>query len=78
MRRRSAAVATVVVLSGALVAWVFRSSAPDVPTTEVTLGDFFDEVPLRGEIKAGRSVALLAPADAGQLRSCASHGTDRP
>ncbi len=68
MRRRIAAVATIVALSGALVAWMFRSSAPDVPTSEVTLGDFFDEVPLRGEIKAGRSIVMLAPADAGQLR----------
>lgn len=68
MRRRIAALATIVALSGALVAWVFRSSAPDVPTSEVTLGDFFDEVPLRGEIKAGRSIVMLAPTDAGQLR----------
>ena len=62
------AIAATVALSGALVAWVFRSHAPDVPTAEVTLGDFFDEVPLRGEIKAGRSIVMLAPADAGQLR----------
>jgi RND family efflux transporter MFP subunit len=68
MRRRTAAIATAVALSGALVGWAFWSHAPDVPTTEVTVGDFLDELPLRGEVKASRSIVLLAPADAGQLR----------
>lgn len=68
MKRRVAAIGAIVALSGALVAWVFRGSAPNVPTSDVTLGDFLDEVPLRGEIKAARSIVMLAPADAGQLR----------
>ena len=47
--------------------WLGRASA-DVPTAAVTKGAFVDAIQVRGEIKAGRSVTILAPADAGELR----------
>jgi multidrug efflux pump subunit AcrA (membrane-fusion protein) len=43
-------------------------AAPDVPTAEVTRGDFVDHVELRGEIRAGRSVVLTAPMQSGELQ----------
>lgn len=42
-------------------------AAPDVPTTEVTRGEFVDRLELRGNIQATRSVVLSAPMQAGEL-----------
>jgi hypothetical protein len=47
---------------------VRRGASADVPTAAVERGTFVDAVPIRGEIKAGRSVTIIAPADAGELR----------
>jgi HlyD family secretion protein len=43
------------------------SPEPRIPTSEVTQGTFEDFLPLRGEIKARRSITLNAPVRAGQL-----------
>jgi multidrug efflux pump subunit AcrA (membrane-fusion protein) len=43
-------------------------AAPELPTTEVTRGEFVDYVELRGEIRAGRSVVLTAPMQSGELQ----------
>src|SRR5213592_1730873 len=60
-------VATIgVVLTGAC--WFGRGASADVPTAAVERGTFVDAVQIRGEIKAGRSVTIMAPADAGELR----------
>jgi HlyD family secretion protein len=48
--------------------WFGRGAAADVPTSAVERGVFVDAVQIRGEIKAGRSVTIIAPADAGDLR----------
>jgi RND family efflux transporter MFP subunit len=56
---------------GAIVAgacWFGRGASADVPTAAVERGTFVDAVQIRGEIKAGRSVTIVAPGDAGELR----------
>jgi len=42
--------------------------APAVPTAEVRRGEFVDALTLRGEVKALRSLAIAAPAEAGDLQ----------
>jgi HlyD family secretion protein len=48
--------------------WTVRPVAISEPTAAVTRGQFSDAVEVRGELKASRSVVLVAPADAGELR----------
>jgi RND family efflux transporter MFP subunit len=52
----------------AALTWLMWPDAPDVPSVEVSRQAFVDTVQVRGEIKAGRSITLTAPADAGELR----------
>lgn len=62
---------TAAVLSGAAIAFLFvmaGRAAPDLPTTEVTRGEFVDHVELRGEIRAEKSVVLSAPMRSGELQ----------
>ena len=66
-RKIAAGVATGLVVVAAL-GWAVGGAAPDVPTAVVERGDFVDAVQIRGEIKAGRSITIIAPADAGELR----------
>jgi HlyD family secretion protein len=70
MKRRTKylAAAGVGVVALAAFGWVSTSAAPDVPTASVERGAFVDAVQIRGEIKAGRSVTIMAPSDAGELR----------
>ena len=58
--------AFLVVAMGAVA--LHRSSAPNIPTTEVKRGEFVDYVQVRGEIKALQSVQLTAPSIAGDLQ----------
>jgi HlyD family secretion protein len=68
MKKRLAA-ATGVVLAGlAGAAYLARPAAPELPTAVVAAGEFVDTVQIRGEVKAGRSITLTAPSDAGDLR----------
>jgi RND family efflux transporter MFP subunit len=48
--------------------WFGRGAVADVPTAIAQRGSFIDAVQIRGEIKAGRSVTIMAPSDAGELR----------
>ena len=48
--------------------WMARGSSPAVPTSVVERGTFVDAVQMRGEVKAGRSITIIAPSDAGDLR----------
>jgi HlyD family secretion protein len=51
-----------------LVTWVRPASpAATIPTAVVTRGVFRDQLKLRGELKASRSIILSAPMRAGQL-----------
>jgi HlyD family secretion protein len=45
-----------------------RSGPPDLPTAEVTRGDFVEIVETRGEIKPFRSILITAPFQAGELQ----------
>jgi len=72
-------VAAIVVVSGA---WLgVRASGdtqPELPTGEVTRGDYVDIIEVRGEVRPVRSIVVTAPADAGELviLSLAKNGTD--
>lgn len=47
---------------------VGRGSAPDLPTAEVTKGEFVDTLEVRGEIRPLKSVVLTSPMQAGELQ----------
>ena len=69
MRRRAwllGGATAILVVAGAC--WFGRGASADVPTAAVERGTFVDAVQIRGEIKAGRSVTIIAPTDAGELR----------
>ncbi|GMV20445.1 MAG: hypothetical protein AMXMBFR57_03940 [Acidimicrobiia bacterium] len=53
-------------------------SAPDLPSAEVTRGDYVDVVEVRGEVRPVRSIQLTAPPDAGELTivTMARNGSD--
>src|SRR5579863_4571500 len=60
------AVVILVIAGGALA---FRSTGtPKVPVAEVTRGEFVDDVPIRGNVKALKSIQLAAPSIAGDLQ----------
>lgn len=70
--RRWRAIA-IVVFAAILVAGGFAIAgraavAPDVPTTDVTGGDFVDYMQLRGSIRPAKSIILSAPTQAGELQ----------
>ena len=63
----------IVVFAAILVAGGFAIAgraavAPDVPTTDVTAGDFVDYMHLRGSIRPAKSIILSAPTQAGELQ----------
>jgi multidrug efflux pump subunit AcrA (membrane-fusion protein) len=60
--------AVVVVLGAGLFATVGRGSAPDLPTAEVTRGEFVDNLELRGEIRPLKSIVLSSPMQSGDLQ----------
>ncbi len=69
-----AAAIVIVVIFGAMRVPASRTtgnevSAPaGIPTSQVTRGDLVDAVELRGEIKAVRSVVMIAPSNAGDIQ----------
>jgi RND family efflux transporter MFP subunit len=67
-RRRVALTVLTIVGLAAVLGWATRGVAPSLPTAVVERGTFVDAVQIRGEIKAGRSITIIAPADAGDLR----------
>jgi HlyD family secretion protein len=62
-----AVVVLAVAITGAFAA-SGRGTAPDLPTVEVTKGEFVDALEIRGDIKPLRSVVLAAPMQAGELQ----------
>jgi len=62
------AVAVVVVVTATLGIARLARSAPAVPTTEVTQGEFVEWLQLRGEVKARLSSILTAPSGAGDIQ----------
>jgi HlyD family secretion protein len=67
-RKRVAVSGGIAALAVAAFGWMARGSTPDVPTATVERGTFVDAVQIRGEVKAGRSITIIAPSDAGDLR----------
>jgi HlyD family secretion protein len=69
--RKAILVALAVIVAGvaavAFGGWG-ASASPDVDTAEVKLGDFVETLAFRGEMKALRSVAIVAPSRAGDLQ----------
>ena len=60
-------IVAVVAIAGGFVA-VGRGSAPDVPMSAVTRGDFIDRLEIRGEIRPVKSVVLSSPLQSGELQ----------
>jgi multidrug efflux pump subunit AcrA (membrane-fusion protein) len=67
-RAAAAASAAAIVLGLAAIAAVAGRSTPDVPTAEITKGDFTEFLELRGDIRPVRSVVLTAPMQSGELQ----------
>ena len=55
-------------LLGLWIALGARGSEPDLPTAEVTIGDYVDVVEVRGQVRPRRSVLVTAPMQAGELQ----------
>lgn len=69
--RRKAWGLTVLLLTGSgavLGAVRYSSRSPEIPTFDVKRGEFLDSVEFRGEVKALKSLAISAPAGAGDLQ----------
>jgi len=66
-----------ILIGGGLFATVGRGSVPDLPTADVTRGEFVDAIELRGEIRPLRSVVLSSPMQSGELQilKLASNGS---
>jgi multidrug efflux pump subunit AcrA (membrane-fusion protein) len=67
-RRWLAGIGAILIIAIGIGAGVGRGSAPDLPTAEVTTGEFIDAVELRGEIRPVRSVVMAAPMQSGDLQ----------
>ncbi len=66
--RRLITVLVVGILATMLGAWAMSRGSMSVPTAVVEKGEFTDALPFRGEVQAGKSVTISAPAQAGDLR----------
>jgi multidrug efflux pump subunit AcrA (membrane-fusion protein) len=60
--------AIVVAVSAAGFVALTHGRGPDVPTAEVTRGDFIEVVETRGDVRPFRSVLVTAPYQAGELQ----------
>ncbi len=54
--------------AGVLGAVRHTNHSPTVPTVEVKRGEFIDSLQFRGQVKALKSVSIVAPAEAGDLQ----------
>jgi HlyD family secretion protein len=68
--RKGAVIALLLIVSGAamLAAAKLVNRSPSVPTFDVQRGEFLDTLPLRGEVKALKSIPINAPAGVGDLQ----------
>jgi HlyD family secretion protein len=67
-RRLVIAAVPLAIIAGAFAIGSRAAVAPDVPTVEVTKGDFVDYLQLRGSIRPAKSIILAAPTLAGELQ----------
>lgn len=63
-----AAVLVLIVAGAGGAMYAGRSRAPDLPTVEVTRGDFVEIVETRGDVRPLRSIVVTAPYSAGELQ----------
>lgn len=69
MEWKARVIVLVLVASGVLFgAVLYADRSPSVPTLFVKRGDFIDSVQFRGEVKALKSVTIVAPAEAGDFQ----------
>jgi multidrug efflux pump subunit AcrA (membrane-fusion protein) len=67
-RRRAAVVLTALLVVSAGAWQLFgRAVVPDVPTADVTRGDYSDVIEIRGDVRPVRSTMVAAPANSGEL-----------
>jgi HlyD family secretion protein len=69
--RPKSAIAVVLLMGLAVTAAFVRvrsSGAPDLPTSEVTRGQFVDALEIRGDIRPLKSIVLAAPMQSGELQ----------
>src|SRR2546428_13667188 len=68
-QRRVLVVAILVVAGSGVVLGAVRYSrgSPSLPTLEVKREEFLDSLHFRGEVKALKSITIIAPAEAGDL-----------
>ena len=69
-RRALVLIVSAIVLATSAAGFValHRGRAPDLPTAEVTRGDFIEVVETRGDVRPFRSVLVTAPYAAGELQ----------
>lgn len=69
IHRKVAVVVTLLVGCGAVLGAVrYTNHSPTVPTFDVKRGEFIDSLQFRGQVKALRSLNIVAPAEAGNLQ----------
>lgn len=67
--RRNAIVAVLLLAVIAVAGgWRIVRAAPRFPTVEVRRGEFLDQLQIRGEVKAQKSIVLTAPSGAGDIQ----------
>jgi len=69
--RPKSAIAVLLLIALAVTAAFVRvrsNAAPDLPTTEVTRGQFVDAMEIRGDIRPLKSIVLSAPMQSGDLQ----------
>lgn len=76
MQRKAMVIVTVFVVSSSAIFGVVRFSnrSPVIPDFELKRGEFLDTVQFSGEVKAMKSEAISAPAEAGDLKILMIHG----
>ena len=69
IRRKLAVVAALLLGCGGVLGAVrYTARSPAVPTFEVKRGEFTDSLQFRAQVKALKSVSVVAPAEAGDLQ----------
>lgn len=67
--RKTSVIAVLLLATGVLFGAVrYSSRSPSVPLFVVKRGDFIDSLQFRGEVKALKSVTIVAPAEAGDFQ----------
>jgi multidrug efflux pump subunit AcrA (membrane-fusion protein) len=70
IKRKVVVAAAVLVAASAAVSGVvhYSGKAPRTPTFQVKRGEFLDAIEFRGQLKAMKSITMLAPPNAGDLQ----------